>query len=371
MAAPYDGRLMTYLGAGTAAARPATPNTAPGILAMWYATDTGVFSFWESGAGVWSADFAPLGAAGDVSFTPAGDLVATDVQAALVELDSEKMPKAGGTFTGDIIVPDEVYDATAWNGNFEVPTKNAIRDVFAVMGAGYTDEQAQDAVGGMVDSTLTYNDGTPSLGLSNTAVTPAAYTKASVTVDQQGRVTAAASGAVDRWVLVETLAPSAVSSIDSEAWAGLGYKQIKFVFDLTMSSDGSFLAARFKQNAAYKTAANYRYTSAAWSTGGTSGSEANAAADGILLSRSGATWGIGNNTLEAIAGESRLFYPDNTGKPKRLINDAFHAVPSGQFVRIISGGEYEGTDYSGAVQGIRLYADAGTFTGNIAVYALT
>lgn len=28
----------------------------------------------------------------------------------------------------DIIVPDEAYDATAWNGNLEVPTKNAIRD---------------------------------------------------------------------------------------------------------------------------------------------------------------------------------------------------------------------------------------------------
>lgn len=31
----------------------------------------------------------------------------------------------------------------------------------------YTDEQAQDAIGGMVDATLTYNDGTPSLGVSD------------------------------------------------------------------------------------------------------------------------------------------------------------------------------------------------------------
>lgn len=35
---------------------------------------------------------------------------------------------AGGTLTGDLSVPDEAYDATAWNGNLEVPTKNAIRD---------------------------------------------------------------------------------------------------------------------------------------------------------------------------------------------------------------------------------------------------
>ena len=28
----------------------------------------------------------------------------------------------------DLLVPDEVYDATAWNGSLEVPTKNAVRD---------------------------------------------------------------------------------------------------------------------------------------------------------------------------------------------------------------------------------------------------
>lgn len=28
----------------------------------------------------------------------------------------------------DVVVPDEAYDATAWNGSLEVPTKNAIRD---------------------------------------------------------------------------------------------------------------------------------------------------------------------------------------------------------------------------------------------------
>jgi hypothetical protein len=38
------------------------------------------------------------------------------------------LPLAGGTATGDIIVPDEAYDETAWNANLEVPTKNAIRD---------------------------------------------------------------------------------------------------------------------------------------------------------------------------------------------------------------------------------------------------
>jgi hypothetical protein len=39
-----------------------------------------------------------------------------------------KAALTGATFSGDINVPDEAYDATAWNGSTEVPTKNAVRD---------------------------------------------------------------------------------------------------------------------------------------------------------------------------------------------------------------------------------------------------
>lgn len=45
-------------------------------------------------------------------------------------------PLAGATFTGDINVPDEAYDATTWNGSTEVPTKNAIRDKIESLAAG-------------------------------------------------------------------------------------------------------------------------------------------------------------------------------------------------------------------------------------------
>jgi hypothetical protein len=35
---------------------------------------------------------------------------------------------APSLFSGTVTVPDDVYDTTAWDGNFTVPTKNAIRD---------------------------------------------------------------------------------------------------------------------------------------------------------------------------------------------------------------------------------------------------
>ena len=47
------------------------------------------------------------------------------------------VPEAWGTFTWDISVPDEAYDATSWNGNNEVPTKNAIRDKIESMSTGW------------------------------------------------------------------------------------------------------------------------------------------------------------------------------------------------------------------------------------------
>lgn len=46
------------------------------------------------------------------------------------------LPLSGGTLSGDLIVPDEAYDATAWNGSLEVPTKNAVRDKIEAVVAG-------------------------------------------------------------------------------------------------------------------------------------------------------------------------------------------------------------------------------------------
>jgi hypothetical protein len=68
-----------------------------------------------------------------VSNEPGGDIASVTVQGAINELDSEKVNRNGDTMTGDLSVPDDVYDAS-WNGNLEVPTKNALYDKIQTLG---------------------------------------------------------------------------------------------------------------------------------------------------------------------------------------------------------------------------------------------
>lgn len=49
------------------------------------------------------------------------------------------------TWLADQSVPDEVYDATAWNGSVEVPTKNALRDKFESLVTGVSSVTATNS----------------------------------------------------------------------------------------------------------------------------------------------------------------------------------------------------------------------------------
>lgn len=84
--------------------------------------------------------------------------------------------------------------------------------------AGYTDEQAQDAVGAMVNATLTYTDATPLLGinLANANSWTAAQTQAR---------TALGTTTVDGWVLDNTTNAAAGAQQVSPAvrWRGRGW----------------------------------------------------------------------------------------------------------------------------------------------------
>jgi hypothetical protein len=52
------------------------------------------------------------------------------------KLDADENVTGNWTFDVELLVPDDPYDATTWNCNIEVPTKNAIRDKFESLVAG-------------------------------------------------------------------------------------------------------------------------------------------------------------------------------------------------------------------------------------------
>lgn len=102
-----------------------------------------------------------------------------------VDIGSVSNPFNDGRFGGDVFVSDDVYDATGWNGNLEVPTKNAIRDKIESLGGGsgtvssatanqvayYT---AATTISG--DAGYTYDPATDTLTVGTLITTNAGYT---------------------------------------------------------------------------------------------------------------------------------------------------------------------------------------------------
>lgn len=68
----------------------------------------------------------------------ASDTTISRVSAGVAAIEGVNIVTTAGavTFAADISVPDEAYDATAWNGSLEVPTKNAVRDKIETLVGG-------------------------------------------------------------------------------------------------------------------------------------------------------------------------------------------------------------------------------------------
>lgn len=96
----------------------ATADTAP--------EDTDEFGFWDSVTGLLNR----------ITWANIKATLKTYFDTLYVALTGNQTIAGVKTFSSDPIIPDEAYDATAWNGNLEPPTKNAVRDKIESMGSG-------------------------------------------------------------------------------------------------------------------------------------------------------------------------------------------------------------------------------------------
>jgi hypothetical protein len=117
--AVYDSFDDRYLGSKTS--DPSVDNDGNALVAgaLYFNSVSGIMKLYTGTA--WVAAYVQ-GVAASINFTPAGGVAASNVQAAIEEVDSEKLAKAGDTMTGPLLLPAGSASAPALSRSGDTDT---------------------------------------------------------------------------------------------------------------------------------------------------------------------------------------------------------------------------------------------------------
>jgi hypothetical protein len=250
-------------------------------------------------------------------------------------------------------------------------------------------EQAQDAVGGiLLDSAsidFTYDDATPTITaivktgaigpteLASTAVAAGSYTHTALTVDADGRLTAASSGVAPARVLLTSGTVSAAATLDIPLGAYTLYRSIEIeLYGFLPVTDGVNLHCQFStDNGSSWLASTYHHACGGVVGGGylsTTGSESDSK---IVISNTSANGQIGNASDEGINVTIKIQGWQLTTFRPRITWDGSYWSNAATTIpqRIIGGG---GHDTAQDMTAFRFAFSSGNISaGNYAVYGLT